>query len=72
MGKKQIDENLRFIDSYMFMLSSLNQLIKKLAFVDNDKRKYLKIIEKLTNYNDKRKYFNLVGQSNFLSKAADT
>ena len=56
----------------MFMLSSLNELIKKLAFVDNDKRKYLKIIEKLTNYNDKRKYFNLVGQSNFLSKAADT
>ena len=72
MGKKQIDENLRFIESYKFMLSSLSQLIKKLAFVYNDKCKYLKIIEKLTNYNDKRKYFNLVGHSNFLSEAADT
>ena len=70
--KKQIDENLRFIDSYKFMLSSLSQLIKKLAFVYNDKRKYLKIIEKLTNYTDKRKYFNLVGQTIFLSEAADT
>ena len=72
MGKKQIDENLRFIDWYKFMLSSLSQLIKKLAFVYNDKRKYLKIIGKLTNYNDKRKYFNLVGQSNFPREAADT